>query len=542
MKRPSQKTWELIRELYADQSLWEKLIHHQDPPVRTFDEIASSDEALAIPHLTTFLLNGRLEVREAAARAIGRLVATVPSSEFVQLDEAFRSNWGYESTAASAWLHLKPKDLKEFWRLPNAVSVIGVASCHGSGFIRDAAVNELEKSLDGSELPFLLVRLNDWVGVVRESATTAVLHRIRRDYATHFLRHLRLVFRLRSCGRSQHERIVSAVTALFQEPGSAPVLRQGLLSSDRWIRRESLRMAITAKSSQSTVLLKEMLSEADPIMRLWAARNILSSLDDAELMPLLSVLVHDRFMPVRCEALNILVQRSHANARKALDDALLDNHLSVRSLARHWIRIQQPEFNFASVYRQSLDVRSARRQRSAILGLGETGKPSDAEATITFLNAPLVSTRKAAIRTLAALDGDRYVTQFITALTDEHPGLSNEATRALVTRKGVSTEQLQLLFRTESLPHVRKNIFKLLTNQSFWARGVFLFEALRDQDEYIVELGRRAFRDWLTNTRRMAAAPAASEVQQLRNALKASSGMLTPSEVREFEFCLKSYE
>ena len=161
---------------------------------------------------------------------------------------------------------------------------------------------------------------------------------------------------------------------------------------------------------------------------------------------------------------------------------------------------------------------------------------------MTFLNAPLVSTRKAAIRTLAALAGDRYVAQFITALTDEHPGLSNEATRALVTRKCVSTEQLQLLFRTELLPHVRKNLFKLLTNQSFWARGVFLFEALRDRDEYIVELGRRAFREWLTNTRHMAAAPAASEVQQLRNALKASSGMLTPSEVREFEFCLKSYE
>src|SRR5439155_4896934 len=162
-----------------------------------------SEEALAIPHLTTFLLNGRSDVREAAARAIGRVIATVPPPEFVQLDEACRNDWSYETSASSVWRRLKPTDVKPFWRLPNAVAVVGVTSCHGSGFIRDAAVNELANIFDGSELPFLLVRLNDWVGVVRETAAAAVLHRIRPDYATYFFRHLRLVLRLRSCGRSQ---------------------------------------------------------------------------------------------------------------------------------------------------------------------------------------------------------------------------------------------------------------------------------------------------------------------------------------------------
>jgi len=542
MKRLSQKTSDLIRGLYAGQSFWEKLIGRQDPPLLAFDEIASSGEALAIPHLTTFLLNGRSGVREAAARTIRRLITSVPSTDFAQLDEACRNDWSYESSASSVWRRLKRTDVKQFWRLPSAVAIVGVTSCHGSGFIRDAAVNELANIFDGSELPFLLMRLNDWVGAVRESTATAVLHRIRPDYATHFFRHLRLVFRLRSCGRSQHEQIVTAVTGLLREPSAASILREGIQSNDRWLRRESFRMAIAAKSDQSTALLKEMLSDSDPIMRLWAARNVLARLNDAELQPLLFGLVHDRFMPVRCEALNLLAQRASADASNRIADALLDIHSSVRALARHWIRTRQPEFDFASVYRQSLGEVSPMRQRAAILGLSETGTPADAEAMLLFLDAPFVSTRKAAIRTLAALGGHRYVEEFVAALTDEHPGISNEATRALANRAGLFTERLQSLFRAESRPHVRKNVFKLLINQPFWARGIFLFEALRDRDEHIIESGRRALRDWLMRSRSMATPPNRNELQQLRDSVKASAGMLTSSEIQELEFCLKTYK
>jgi len=542
MKRPSQNTWRLIRELHASQSFWDKLTGRQESSLLLFDEIAAADEALVIPHLTAFLLSERTQLRDAAAQTIGRLLANVQSSEYVQLDEACRKDWSYETSASSAWRRLKPTDVKQFWRLPNAIAVVGVTSCHGSGFVRDSAVNELANIFDGLELPFLLVRLNDWVGVVRESAATAVLHRIRRDYARHFFRHLRLVFRLRSCGRSQNEQIVIAVTDLLQAPDAAPLLREGILSKDRWLRRESFRLAISANSTQSTELLKEMLSDSDPIMRLWAARNVLTRLNDAELRPLLPSLLRDRFMPVRREALNLLMQRFSADASGALRDALLDSHSSVRSLARYWMRSQHPEFNFASVYHQSLNGGSAARQRVAILGLGETGTSADASATLFFLTAPFVSLRKAAIRTLAALDGDRYVEEFIAALTDNHPGVSNEATRALTNKVALRTEQLLSFFRAELPLHVRKNIFRLLMSQPFWARGIFLFEALRDRDEHIVELGRRAIRDWLMRSRSMASAPTLGELRQLQDALKASSGMLAPHEVQELEFCFKTYK
>jgi HEAT repeat protein len=335
---------------------------------------------------------------------------------------------------------------------------------------------------------------------------------------------------------------VSNVTALLQDPGAAPILREGILSADRWLSRESFQMAVTVKSEQSTVLLKEMLSDADPIMRLWAARNALVRFNDVDLLPVLTGLAQDRFMPIRCEALNVFVQRFPNESRTMLNIALLDASSSVRAAARFWIRKQNPQFDFADIYRKSLNDPSARRLRAAILGLGETGKADDTEAVLPFLDVPALSIRKAAIHALAALDGDRNVARFVAALTNEHPGISNEATRALANRTNSILEQLHLLFKSQTTLHARTNLFKLMMNLNFWARGAFLFEALRDRDEQIIELGRRALRSWLLKSRNMATPPSKSEVEQLNNALRASAGMLSAHDVQEFEFLLRTFK
>ncbi len=541
MRRLSKKTGDLIQQLHGDQSFWGKLIGRQDLPLSVFDEIASEGEALAIPQLTEFLLSNQVDVREAVARTIGRLFANVKPTDFPQLDEACRNYWPYQS-APVRWPHLKPAELKQFWRLPNASVVIGITSFHGSGFIREAAVNELANNWDGAELPFLLVRLNDWVGVVRESAATAILNRVRPDYAGHFLRNLHLVFRLRSCGRSQHGIILSRITSLLQDPSVASILREGVLSNDRWLRRESFQLAIAMKSEQGMALLSEMLTDADPIMRLWAARNVIAQFDDTKLLPILSNLTQDRFVTIRCEALTVFAKRFPQESQGKLNMALLDGSASVRATARFWIKAKIPEINFAEIYRISLTEPMVKRQRAAILGLAETGMASDAGAVLALLDAPALSVRKAAIHALATLDGDHYLEQFMTALTNSHPGISNEAARALAMRTNTIIDQVNSLFKSPAPAHVRTNLFKLMQNLPFWARGIFLFEALRDRDEHIVELGRRALASWLCDSRNMATPPSKSDVQQLCNALKASGGMLAKHDVQEFEFFLRTHK
>jgi len=65
---------------------------------------------------------------------------------------------------------------------------------------------------------------------------------------------------------------------------------------------------------------------------------------------------------------------------------------------------------------------------------------------------------------------------------------------------------------------------------------------LRDRDDHIIEMGRRALQVWLKKSTNMAAPPSGSEVSELINALKASKGMLALHEHQEFEFLLRTWK
>lgn len=538
MKPISTKTWELLNALKANQSLWQRLLVPHDPPLWGFEEIGASGESLILPHLTPFLLHQRQDVRESAQRAVQTLVAATQSQDFVELDDHCRQEWSNGLDGSSAWTHIKPAQINSVAGDPVRAAVLGLASFHNSGYIRAEAVKQLSNIQDGSEFPFLLVRVNDWVESVRNSATQAMFARIQPENTGPFFHHLSLVLRLQICGRTQHQPLVSAIKNLLSGPTAQPLLRGGLLSEDRWLRRESARLATDSIKNAGPDLLDDLLFHFDPVVRHWAARNGLSAVKTGTLRPILAKLLRDGSVPVRCEALNILAQRFPEEANDALTGALLDRHSSVRTVARFWITTKAPTFDCASFYRENLS--QPQTCRAAILGLSESGSSTDAELILPFHKTPVVSLRKDVIKSLAALNGDHHVDLFLSDLTHEHPGISNQAARALLGRSHAVSDRLLNIFRHDTHPHVRKNAFGLLRKQAVWASGIFLFEALRDRDEIIVELGRKGLRDWLKRSSSVFVAPTTAEADELRSALKASAGMFSDQELRQLEFCLKT--
>ena len=64
-----------------------------------------------------------------------------------------------------------------------------------------ALLGRLSERFDGKELPFLLIRQNDWVNSIALDAQSAVAERINDAYATRFARCLRLILHLASYQR-----------------------------------------------------------------------------------------------------------------------------------------------------------------------------------------------------------------------------------------------------------------------------------------------------------------------------------------------------
>jgi hypothetical protein len=84
--------------------------------------------------------------------------------------------------------------------------------------VRAKAIRELGRIQNGSELPFLLIRVNDWVEVNRASASELILGRARTDYAQHFVTWLPLVIRLKKIVRADQSILVSVIQSTLESP------------------------------------------------------------------------------------------------------------------------------------------------------------------------------------------------------------------------------------------------------------------------------------------------------------------------------------
>lgn len=193
MKRVSQATWKLVHELWSPPGLWGRLTGQRESITPKLDEIARTREPGVIPALSLFLRSPDQDVRTTAANGIGHLFSSVEPLDYLQLDQSMRNWTEYESLPNSPWRRLTPEELLELSRLPYGNLALGLAAMHWSGYVREAAVERLAEVTDGSELPFLLLRVNDWVTAVRTRAAQALLSKTVPGYGEHFFRNLALI-------------------------------------------------------------------------------------------------------------------------------------------------------------------------------------------------------------------------------------------------------------------------------------------------------------------------------------------------------------
>ena len=412
---------------------------------------------------------------------------------------------------------------------------------HPDGRIRETTILKLAQWSDGAELPYLLVRLNDWVAPVRDAARAALLARLYPDYARHFIHDLALVLRLSTCGRDDHAPFVDAVLGLLRRAECREALAGGLADPDRLVRRACFRLLAGADATVPEEVLERALQDADPLIRLWAAREARDRLDRRAFLDWLPHLMRERFMPVRREALLGLVEKAPDMAPAALRSAMLDSHASIRDLARHLIgKIEN--LDFRAFYLEASRSGSPDILSVAIAGLGDTGIRTDAVAVEPFLDHPVTKVRRAAIRAVGRLDADAYVGGLLGALEDYRPSVSHAAREALQDRPHLLVGRLlwEILVRGRHA-HVRQDALALIAGLGKWTSIPLLVRACGDADPLIVDRAKTHVAAWLARFNRSFIPPTAEEQRNLTEALKSARSALTPETWRLLQFSLKGW-
>jgi HEAT repeat protein len=263
-------------------------------------------------------------VRSDALDALKRILARATPAELLRFESEGRAEYGW-------WFHWHGIDPRTVAGAPIAIRML--ATFHPSGYVREDAV----KSLAGEEeaLPYLLLRLNDWVEPVASSAERAVDACLARASAAAVIRCLPIVERLRSVRRRALHAVVDSVERRVTSPSALAALREALGSGSSLVRRACVLYAARLPPGDSVSLLVPLTADRDSVVASRATEALVRIVPPAAMQATVGPLLHSPIGKVRLVSLGALLSSGAADLDGVLRRALLDTTAAVRELARY---------------------------------------------------------------------------------------------------------------------------------------------------------------------------------------------------------------
>lgn len=415
----------------------------------------------AIPSLLHTLAHDSASLRNTGAAVIAELALLIPAGALPGFEGRVRA----ATVEAYSWNELT---LARILRTQWPPLVWAMYSMHPTGYVREEAVRQLVRSGQPARvLPYLLLRLNDWVEQVRAQATAAVRRLLVLEHVVHWIPVLGLVDQLRSRSRAGHAWLADAVTTLFLQAEARRHLLHAAKSADRAVARWAIRTSLTLSEADRAIFVRLALESGDPVVRLRGARAVRTWPQCPERDRLLAMMASDRFMPIRREALYATIEGDPDQRRSALHAALLDRHGSMRHAAKFYLRENSPRdgegLDLRTFYLGVLAGGEPSTRAVAILGAGECGAPSDADQLDRFVADRSSRVASAAVRAVATLNRDGRADWFLRSLVDPRASVARAAARALETMGSAApVDGLRQVLRDAPFPHSRRFALRIL--------------------------------------------------------------------------------
>lgn len=382
--------------------------------------IAEAGGVRSLPELLPFLPPEAHRLGPEAARAARAALERCSPLELVWFDQWCRQGWLPRGPEAATWHGLQLHSV--CWGHEYA-GVVALASLHRDGFVRERAVRLLADFDDGFELPYLVMRTNDWVAEVQGAAIEAASRRVVPSYAKHWLRSLGLLERLRGAQRRQTDltRLCMRVDELLTRHEARSDLAEILATGALALRRASLRIVLSLPRDEGEAMLVAASGDPDPVLATAAARALLERAEHASIEVVSAAVAHALVHPlatVRTLALETALRRALPMAVAALESATFDDARSIRELARHELSKRDSTTDLAPAYRRAVEVGEGRERTIAVEGLAEIGSREDVPLFLRLFTDPNARVRAAAIVGIGRCDGSNHLDELEAALGD----------------------------------------------------------------------------------------------------------------------------
>ncbi|MCP3962395.1 MAG: hypothetical protein GY719_31520 [bacterium] len=363
---------------------------------------------------------------------------------------------------------------------PGRVAGLVLMACHDNGYVRQCAVEGLATIATAESLGVLTMRLDDWVGVVRQRAFDAWSGLLLPEHVDVVVEALPLIWRIQTHQRIDGDHLWKPLCDLLSTPEGHSALLAGLAGNRMTVGRAALR-AILKLDHRPDGWLSLALRSADASIQFQAARALVARADPDALARHLDTLFEARLSRNRHLALDVCASFFPDRLEEFWRKGLLDRSPGLRRRCQEGLVLQM-DIDPVPLYRACLeeDLRASQRA-SALLGLAETSDVHDRPIFEAFVEAPTMRVRAAAVVGLGRLaqDGDAVV--FLDFLRDPSARVVRAAESVLPRLPWTSRQLAEAFGKTESAAG-RLAMVRLAFRLSAWDRTLFLMDALGDPD------------------------------------------------------------
>jgi len=418
------------------------------------------------------------------ASAYEECLAGISTKELIRLSEGFRDyfddewitytrrtniDWANADVAREKFPHLT--DCQYF-------AVLKFGTFMADGYYRQRCMEALGDA-EGS-LPFILLRLNDWVGEIQESAFRLAKRRLEECGVSELFMALPVLEKVEGSGRRSDGHILQikeltekalaarfdqiAETALEEIHGYEIHVKNALY---RFVRQNK----VLGRERMKYLLRLEKTGYGKMLLILGIFAHYGYGQDEMEQY------LSSGSAIVRYHALVFRYENEH-NAWAGLEEMLFDRSKRIRDYAAYIIEKHTGKC-ILNEYRERMSVQPS---REALLGIGEHGSEKDIGCIIPFLEAEeevLVRAALEAYGRLAAESGSEFYWKF---LCGSRPVLVRQAYRIIRKyRVHFGAEQVYQAFLKSRGKMAEKYFLELLLGEPSWERLPYLLMLYGDR-------------------------------------------------------------
>lgn len=504
-----------------------------DQAKNILSKLEKKRELEQLPFLYWILLDKTSPERLYAARVLHGLMHNINGNDLCRADNISRERTSFDYFYA--WKKHSPDEL-----VPDGstdfekVSIYGFASFHPNGYFREKAVSRLAGIRTGKEIPYLLIRLNDWVDSIRSISKTAIENRLTPEFAVQFVESIIVLKRLENRYRDDHKSIVAKIVSAIS--GDRNALERGVKSEDQNVRCFCFSLATDFPLYALSDLIELVKAERSGNVRLYALRSLEKRIDSENVREIAVKFMADRYAGVRYCVLSIFCRFYLSEASDILKKEALSDSACMRLFSIFYLR-KIGMVNPSDLYRQAIVGKKEGVSAGAILGIGETGTAADAELILPFLRSRKSSIVRAVIKSIPRLKPECLEGCVLPFVADPRPGVSREAALAIIQKPYIAkADTLCGYFRNSQYAHVKKNAIRLLTAVFFWDSLPCVLEACADKDSEVKEAGTNALKSWLARSSGIFTMPTKEQAKNMSRSIADYAMILDARTKKELEF------